>query len=303
MSSKDTNQPDAPPSYAIATGSSTTSTQPQPSSHNDTSHLGVPAAPRASRKSMEDEHQFFVDTKADPPRSIWVHPMDDEETWNSLSSEEKERLQAAEAEMKHPSHEIPPYQHDSKDPIGGDEKSSHHHNNNNEQYPSELPARPGAHSQPSHTGHHDSNKKPSLGERLKTKVTGLTKEEREAERRQQAEQERQYYEAHARFRAAMHKAQVTGQPQWFAKDKNGQDVYVEPPQMGYGGGGYGRPGYGGYGGAGYGYSPYGPSMYSTPNGRYIRPQYGYGRPGYGGGLALPVAGGLLGGALLGGLLF
>lgn len=99
----------------------------------------------------------------------------------------------------------------------------------------------------------------------------------------------------------MMKAEQTGQPQLVGKDRNGKDVYVEPPRAGglYGGGG------GMYGGGGYGYNPYQQSPYSNPNSVYTRPQVPYGRPygyGYGGGLGMPLVGGLMGGMLLGGLL-
>lgn len=235
---------------------------------------------------VKEQHQFFVDTNSDPPRSIWVHPMDDPEVWNSLPSEEKERLQAEESKMMRP--------HTPTDSKGEKSEKATGNRPPAEHYPSDLPPRPsGPTTQPSHTSQ---NKKKGLGERLKDKVTGSTHEEREQERAERAEQERQYYEMHARYRAAMQRAQMTGQPQFFAKDKNGQDIYIEPPS----GPGYG---YGGYGNRGYGYNPYTSGPYGAPNARYIRPQYGYGRPGYGGGLALPLAGGLLGGALLGGLLF
>ena len=294
---------DAPPSYAIATGSSATS-QPTQSSH-----LEVPAPQAASRKSMEDEarplptgwirqwdttehHQFYVDTKANPPRSIWVHPLDDEDTWKSLSSEEKERLQAEEAKLQdhdalHDSSKGT--HHDSKPPL--DTKSSSQVPP--EHFPADLPPR-SSQSQP-HVSQQSQQKK-GFTERLKDKVTGMTHEEREQSRAQRAEEERQYYEMHARFRTAMHRAQMTGQPQWFAKDRDGRDIYIEPPS----GPGYG---YGGYSQRGYGYNPYTSGPYSNPNVRFVRPSYAYGRPGYGGGMALPVAGGLLGGALLGGLLF
>jgi len=284
---------DAPPSYAQATGSSAAS-QPTQSSH-----LEVPAAPVASRKSMEDEqrplprgwvrqwdtheqHQFFVDTNANPPRSIWVHPMDDEETWNALPSEEKERLQAEEDKLR-----------THIEGFGGSKDSKTEKSSGappREQFPAELPHRP------SQSASHQTQQKKKFSERMKDKLTGMTHEEREAERARQAEEDRQYYEMHARYRAALQRAQMSGQPQWFAKDRDGRDIYIEPPS----GPGYG---YGGYGRNGIGYNPYTSGPYATPNARFIRPNYAYGRPGYGGGLALPVAGGLLGGALLGGLLF
>lgn len=303
MSTNDkSEQPaDAPPSYALATGSSATS-QPTQSSH-----LEVPAPQAASRKSMEDEarplptgwirqwdtkehHQFYVDTKADPPRSIWVHPLDDDETWRNLSSEEKERLQAEEAKLQH--HHVAPESsksshHDTKPPL--DTKPSQAPP---EHFPSDLPPRT-SQSQPHVSG---TQQKKGFTERLKDKVTGMTHEEREHERAVRAEEERQYYEMHARFRTALHRAQMTGQPQWFAKDRDGRDIFIEPPS----GPGYG---YGGYGPRGVGYNPYTSGPYSNPNARFVRPSYAYGRPGYGGGMALPVAGGLLGGAMLGGLLF
>jgi hypothetical protein len=299
--------PDAPPSYAVATGSSTKTSSDRPNT------LEVPLNPVASRKSMEDEvrplphgwirqwdtteqHQYFVDTNADPPRSIWVHPMDDEETWKALPAEEKERLQALEEEMSH----IPASP-------SGKHSSTAKSDLPPEHYPQELPPRPGhadhAQSYQSSQQPGQSQHKKGFGERLKNKVTGMTHEEREAERAHRAEEERQYYEMHAKFRAALQRAQMTGQPQFFAKDKDGRDIFVEPPAPpGYGARGYGG-GYGGYGANGYGYNPYTSGPYSNPNARYIRPNYAYGRPGYGGGLALPLAGGLLGGALLGGLLF
>jgi hypothetical protein len=302
---KPEEHPEAPPSYAVATGSSATS-QPTQSSH-----LEVPAPQAASRKSMEDEarplptgwirqwdtkehHQFYVDTKADPPRSIWVHPLDDEETWNSLSSEEKERLQAEEAKLQHPDVSTSDGKGSHSDTKGPIDSKSSTSQAPHEHFPTELPPR-SSQSQPHVTGQ---PQKKGFTERLKDKVTGMTHEEREQSRAQRAEEERQYYEMHARFRTALHRAQMTGQPQWFAKDRDGKDIFIEPPA---------QPGYGGYGGrygpGGMGYNPYTSGPYSNPNARFVRPNYAYGRPGYGGGLALPVAGGLLGGALLGGLLF
>ncbi|TKX26053.1 hypothetical protein C1H76_1686 [Elsinoe australis] len=275
---------DAPPSYDAATAASSTFRPSQNIQHN-ANHLQVPEAPRAARKSMEDEHrplprgwvrqwdtkehhQFFVDTKADPPRSIWIHPLDDPETLQSLSSEERERLQDEEERMRR-----------SPSP-------------NQQNFP-DLPQRPSGSHEPTHAPH-----KRGLGERIADTVTGTTKEERDRHRAQREEEERQYLEMHARFRTALHRAQVTGQPQFLAKDRDGHDVYIEPPQMAMGMGGY--PG--GYGPRQYGYDPYTHGPYSSPDARFVRPNYAYGRPGYGGGLGLPLAGGMLGGLMLGGLL-
>lgn len=291
MSSHENPPPEAPPTYSQATGDG--ASRPKPSS------LEVPIIPVASRRSMEDEgrklpegwirqfdvkenHQFYVNTKSDPPRSIWHHPYDDDEFLASIPSEERERIQAEEDERRRP---ITPSSVDEKKPKKAEES-----------YPP-LPARPDGRSSV------DQGRKLGFGEKLKNKVTGMTHEERERDRARRAEEERQYYEAHMKYRQAMQKAAVTGQPQLLGKDASGKDVYITPPTYGGYGGDYG----GGYGG-GYGVNPYGPAgPYSMPNARYIRPQAPYGRPGYGGyggaGLGLPIGAGLLGGALLGGLLF
>jgi hypothetical protein len=87
----------------------------------------------------------------------------------------------------------------------------------------------------------------------------------------------------------------TGQPQLLGKDRQGRDLYIEPPR-----GPYAPQG-------AYGYNPCGGrGMYQTPNVRIVRPAGPYGRPygyGYGGGAGLPIAAGFLGGALLGGAMF
>ena len=129
---------------------------------------------------------------------------------------------------------------------------------------------------------------------MKDKLTGSTHEQRAAERRQREEEERRTYERHQQIRVAMMRAAETGQPQFIGKDRNGKEVYIEPPQ-----GAQMPPG-------AYGYNPYTQGPYANPNATFIRPQYEYGRPygyGYGGGYGLPLAGGLMGGMLLGGMMF
>ena len=163
---------DAPPSYqeSQTTGTSTAS---------HPSRLEVPHAvngiPAAHRKSMEDEgrplpegwirqfdtkenHQFFVNTKTNPPRSIWVHPYDDDEYLSSLTSEERERIQEEEAKMRRP---ITPTSIDEKSP----QKESH---TTHGAYPDQLPPRPGR------TQSTDAGGKKSLAERLKRKFTCRT---------------------------------------------------------------------------------------------------------------------------------
>ncbi|KAF2805380.1 uncharacterized protein BDZ99DRAFT_490892 [Mytilinidion resinicola] len=287
---------EAPPPYSQVIGSASASTS-QP-----TSRLTVPARndiPAEHRRSMEDEarplpkgwlrtfdpeneHQFFVDTNQDPPRSIWTHPYDDEEYLRSLPSAERERIEA-ESEGRHRA-SVPDLMAEHTDEEGG------HSPRTSSSTHAELPPRP--------TDDKKTGKDRSLGRKLKDKLTSSTHEEREQARARRAEQERQLYARHMKYRAAMLKAVQTGQPQLLGQDREGKDVYIEPPAY--------RGGSGLYGGRGYGYNPYGSGMYAPP-GRYMRPVAPYGRPygaGYGGGYGMPLAlgGGLMGGMALGGLM-
>lgn len=308
---------DAPPSYDEAAGSSSASaSRPQPQSTpskgaglhvpSDTRHQNG-SIPADRRRSMEDEnrpipkgwirsfdpqshHQFFVDTTKDPPRSIWIHPYDDEQYLSTLPSHERERIEQESMGRGHPP---------SKADIMAehtDEEDDSHHTHSGTSSSAELPPRPDA----------KGKKAGGFGRKLKDKVTGTTHEQREQERQRRAQEEQRLYEQHQRLRQAMAEAAQTGKPVHFGKDKEGKDVYVEPPMYD---GGAGYPGAGGYG-AGYGVNPYQGGIYSTPNARYIRPSAPYGRPygsGYGGGYGLPiglgVGGGLLGGMLMGDMMF
>ncbi|KAI9654646.1 MAG: hypothetical protein M1821_005853 [Bathelium mastoideum] len=300
---------DEPPSYETATGSS----QPGPS--NAATRNGIPPH---IRRSMEDEarplpegwvrqfddkshHQFFVDTKADPPRAIWQHPYDDEQYLSTLPSEERERVEGVHGLLK-----VPTDADMAAESSDDDHDHDHDHNHDRDhgksassgqkskQTPSELPPRPAG------------QEKKSFGRRLKDKVTNTTHEQREAERQRRAEAEARAYEAHQAFRRAMLEAQRTGQPQFVGKSRDGKDVYIEPPHgppgYGYAPGAYGR---GAYGGPGQAYNPYAQGPYANPDARFIRPADPYDRPygyGYGGGLGLPLFGGLAGGLLLGSLI-
>jgi hypothetical protein len=299
--------PSEPPPPYSSTPTATPGKSTSQTHQQDTSHLQVPGhhkerngIPVSARRSMEDEarplpdgwvrqfdnvshHQFFVNTRVSPPRPIWHHPYDDEEYMSSLTEEERSRIEGLHLAPSHAD-----IQAESSDPDHDDE------------YP--LPPR---------------EERPKglskLTRKAKDKLTNSTHEERERARVQRAREEQAAYERHQKVRACMAKAMETGERQLLGKDKDGNDVYIDPPSQatGYGGmGGYGMGGYGmggypgrmGYGGGGYGWGagPYG------PNSMLLRPGMGYGRPygmGYGGGMGLPLVGGLAGGALLGGLLF
>lgn len=257
--------------------------------------------PPAARRSMEDEsrpvpegwvrqydpkhgHQYFVDTKTSPPRSIWHHPFDDDQYLSTLSSEERERIQDMYRTPTHADIEA----EDTDDEDHYDPRKPLHGAPPGAAAGSSLPPRPA--------------EKPTLGRKMKDKLTGSTHQDREMRRRQRAEQERKMYEQHQAFRIAMARAMETGEPQLMGKDHNGQNVYIEPPQ---GPGGRQMAGYPGVGVNHRSYSPYAAGVYADPNARFYRPQSAYGRPygmGYGGGYGMPLAGGLMGGMLMGGLL-
>ncbi|WPH04345.1 Hypothetical protein R9X50_00723500 [Acrodontium crateriforme] len=287
-----------PPAYHEVASSSSSRPQAASNTHN---RLDIPRAndqdiPYASRRSMEDEHrplpqgwvrsfdpgsehQFFVDTTKTPPRSIWVHPYDDEQYLSTLSSEERERIEQESLGRGYPPSKADVIAaHSDEDDDRPARKASG----------AELPPRP-------------QKEKLSFGRKMKDKITGTTHEQRERERKQRAEEERQLYQRHLAIRQAMTRAAQTGQPQLIGKDRDGKDVYVEPPAY--------RGDYGGYGNGAYGVNPYGGGMYAPPSARYQRPMGMYRRPyggGYGGGygmpLALGVGGGLMGGMLLGDML-
>jgi len=280
----------APPSYEDATASS------RPASRASRISTEAPASrvprngiPLERRRSMEDEnrplppgwirqfdeqehHQFFVDTTANPPRSIWTHPYDDEQYLSTLSPEERKKLTRLHRTV-------------TREDLAA-ESSDEEDNHDNRS--GQLPPRPQQPAGSQLTGIH------KFGRKMKDKITGSTHEERERQRRQREEEERQAYMAHMRMREAMVKALETGEPQLLGKDRQGKDVYIVPP------GGHGMPR------GGYGISPFGGGTYANRNVRYMRPAAPYGRRygyGYGGGLGVPVAAGLLGGAMLGGLMF
>lgn len=223
----------------------------------------------------EQHHQYFVDTRANPPRSIWHHPYDDEDYMKTLPSAERERVQSL--------HRVPT----PADIIAesSDEEDAPHH------APQSKPSATASTSQSTE----QISSVHRFGRKMKDKVTSSTHEEREKERKQRSEEERKAYEVHMAFRRALSRSIETGQPQYFGKDPQGKEVWIEPP------GGQRQ----GYSANGRMVNPYTQGPYADPNVRFIRPPMAYQRPygyGYGGGYGLPLAGGLAGGMLLGGAL-
>jgi hypothetical protein len=202
----------------------------------------------------QEHHQFFVDTTTDPPRSIWHHPYDDEQYMNSLSPQERQKIEGLN---------VPPH------PGLDDESTDDEHHTSSHFAP--LPPREG---QATHAEPHK-----TLGRKIKDSLTGSTHEEREEKRRQRDLEEQRLYEQHQKFRLAMSKAEETGEPQFLGRDREGKEVFIEPS--------YSTAPPGGYGSGQYGYNPYTQGPYTNPNARFVRPQQPYSRPygpGYGGGM-------------------
>ncbi len=312
-----------PPAYEDATQSKKADFG-RPTTYGSSSHLDVPrnGIPTLHRRSMEDEgrplppgwvrqydakesHQYFVDTNVSPARAIWHHPCDDEQYLSTLSSEERERLEAAT--MKSSKADIAAESSaEESDPASPNKHPQPKPSTSSSTGP-ELPERPHPHSQEHNTG----GGLGKLGRKMKDKLTATTHEERERARQRRAQEEQEAYQRYQHLRSAMTRAAQTGQPQLIGKNEQGQDVYIEPPRTDpYGNHVY--PGSGSHsGGRGtyQAYNPYTQGPYANPNNRFVahpRPDYAYGRPygnGYGGGMGMPLMGGMLGGMMLGGLLF
>lgn len=280
-----TEPSEPPPAYEDATAQG-------PSRVSHQTRNGIPPT---SRRSMEDEsrplppgwvrqydagthHQFFVDTRSNPPRSIWLHPHDDEQYLNSLTSDEREHITRL-----HRSVSLKDIEAESSDDEGHGHKTSAA-----KRVPVSSSANATTSSEEQPKGIH------KFGRKMKDRLTNSTHQERETDRAARAKEEQEAYRAHLAFRQAMSRAIQTGQPQFVGKDREGRDVFIEPPNgpmlpMGA-----------------RGYNPYAQGPYGNPNAQFLRPQQPYARGpgyGYGGGYGFPLMGGLLGGAMLGGLLF
>jgi len=251
----------------------------------------------------ESHHQFFVDTTKEPPRSIWHHPYDDDDYLATLTSEERERLESEGEPFRKQS---------SKDEYlaaHSEDDEAHHSTAGSSAAAAAAGSSSSAELPPRPQGKGKAPEERSFGRKLKDKMTGMTHDERVQERQKRAEAEQRMYEQHRKIRQAMVQAAQTGKAVKLGVDNTGREVWVEPPST--------NNRFGTYGPGSYAYDPYGSmGMYTTPNGRYLRPAQPYGRPvygsgyGYGGpfgggfagpGLALGAGAGL--GLLAGGLLF
>lgn len=243
---------------------------------------------------------FYVDTLAKPPKSVWVHPLgilaehvaqqhggdDDSDDDDDHRPEEPTAGRPATLSPKNRNSSTPSYPADVKRPL--DEELR------NVSAPSVVG--PSSSSSPASASVvpvvlGGSQKRGLIG-RLRDGVFG-SKEERKARRAlrkaRHREEERLYIE---RRNALMAQRQ--------------RELEAEREAYRRSGGRYQQSGY--YGGGQYGYCAPSPNAYGGPG---YNNQYGYGqsydpyynRRGRGGGLGLPLLGGLVGGLLLGDLLF
>ncbi|TFL06796.1 hypothetical protein BDV98DRAFT_589026 [Pterulicium gracile] len=267
------------------------------------------------------DHVFYVDTKATPPRSIWVHPYDDPQ-FLAEHPDVEEKVHS-DTKAAPPDEELPAYEKQASFSAHQQEKAP------------EVKAAASFASLPnegeSSTG---KEKKRGMFSKMKDAALGGTKEEREAAKKRDQEwaesrrQQRMAYAPQYGSGSSYHPGSpVAGYPgaaahfgpqhppQFHQQNSYGPGPQ-HPPQFhqqnSYGPGP--NPGYG----HNNGYQP-GPQQYQapypSPQGSYGYPQGPYGPPpphivytqqpgGSGSGsMAVPVLGGIAGGVLLGSLLF
>ncbi|KAG9016621.1 hypothetical protein FRB90_002782 [Tulasnella sp. 427] len=227
-----TTQQDAPPPYHR---------------RNSNHDLQVPMSD-VDRMSMEDEsralpdgwirqfdpgnaHHFYVDTRANPPRSIWVHPLDDEQYRREHNLPPLSPRPPSSPKGGSPSRQ------------GGDEKSK---------LPSDEKTKAGPAGSSSGAGPSTQKSKDKDHERgffgkMKDNMIG-TKEEREERKRQKAEEDRRREREFLERRRILLQQQNQQQQQYYAM--NGPlgragyqygSAYPPPPGM------YGRRAGGGMG--------------------------------------------------------
>ncbi|KAI0080073.1 hypothetical protein K474DRAFT_1658335 [Panus rudis PR-1116 ss-1] len=219
------------------------------------------------------QHPFWVDTRANPPRPIWVHPYEDEQYLSEHPEHRGKAKRAASEESDLP----PPYS-----------PRRHSYSGPSSSGPSSISTPSGDRpttSQPPTPGPSSGavNKQRGFFGKLKDKAIG-TKEEREEARRQEAlymqrlAQEERKLAEEQRKRRQERLASMGGA-------RYSQSMYGPPP---------GRP-FAPYGcGSGYGRMSGMSGM-----GRIGGYGGGYGRSGFGGGgVGLPLLGGMAGGLLL-----
>ncbi|KAK4139977.1 uncharacterized protein C8A04DRAFT_32474, partial [Dichotomopilus funicola] len=219
-----TSHSDPPPSYNQAIGLTPHDTTEPPSS---LPHQARNDIPPSSRRSMEDElrplppgwvrqfdadtqHQFFVDTTASPPRSIWHHPYDDEVYLDSLPVGERDRVKRELSGLRR-SPSVADLEAEDTDVSDASSSVSHKQEN----------------------GNNPPNRRTRLGRLLKDRLTNTTHAQRAATRARRAAAERDLYTQHRVLRKALLDAAESGQPQPLGRDEQGRELFLEPPGVVY----------------------------------------------------------------------
>ncbi|KAI1076293.1 hypothetical protein F5B20DRAFT_594168 [Whalleya microplaca] len=197
----------------------------------------------------EHKHQFFVDTRSSPARSIWHHPMDDEAYLASLTPKERTRARMADQRRRwSKGAEI------TSDSDSDDDENYDEHRLQRPSIPSLPPQLPppqqtqgqrqrgsnsstgsgsGSGSGSTSSAPHAPSPPPSgpmrLGRHIKDAVTGTTHLERSTQRSRHAAEEAALATQHRLYRAGLQAAMTTGTPQLLGVDDADREVYLEPP--------------------------------------------------------------------------
>ncbi|KAH7912584.1 hypothetical protein BJ138DRAFT_769532 [Hygrophoropsis aurantiaca] len=185
---------------------------------------------------LDQDHPYWVDTTANPPRAIWVHPYEDEQFLSEHPEIRKKIEKLGSASLDEP----PPYERARRHSFSGGEPSTSARKN------SLAPSlhNPGT---PLTDDSHEQRKRGMFG-KLKDKAIG-TKEEREAHKKQKQEARVREEEEYQRKRME----NLRARQEYLQRGSHGYPGYGSAPMYGppvgspYGYGGYSQSGYGGRG--------------------------------------------------------
>ncbi|CAO1623674.1 unnamed protein product [Sympodiomycopsis kandeliae] len=273
---------ESPPSYAQTTGGSSNGSVGVAGGDNR------PLPPGWVKQwDGNHRHNYYVDTKANPPRSIWTHPMDDADF---LKANPQYR-NGEEKQAYAPPPTAPPQTH-SNDPDGPINQTNFNLSQKDRIRLAGDRAAEKARSKP------DVHGLKKVSRSMKDKTSGMDHIQRARNKAEREEATKIANEERAAIARAFLLAAQFGQPQFFGRDdRAGVDYYAEPPAPGFPIGllsSFPPP---------YGFESRrdGPRVYIRPAGPTYSYRGGYGA--YGGGMGMPLMGGLAGGMLLGSVLF
>ncbi|TFK56960.1 hypothetical protein OE88DRAFT_1803589 [Heliocybe sulcata] len=238
--------------------------------NNNNNNMPPPPDGWVQEWDPNSQHPFWVDTKANPPRSIWTHPYDDEH-YLSEHPDLRDKLQAQLRGRTDSKSNLAPPSYDE-----ANRRHSYHGQASGSAGPSRASG--GRNTSTPPPGDREKQKDRGFFGKLKDKAVG-TKEEREEHKRQM----RLLEERREKQRQELMKQRMEYMRQQYGQGNNGQSAY---------GSRYGPPAGNPYVmSGGYGYPGYGSGL----GGGMMGGRGGFG----GGGMALPLLGGMAGGLLLG----